>query len=114
MEHYFKALNIKEELAKMHTVSLHLTDDAMLWWRCRCVEIEKGLCTIDTWEALKKEIKSQFYPENIKFLKRKSLRQLKHKGSVNDYGKSFTRLMLGISNMTKEAQLFFFLDGLQP
>lgn len=87
MEHYFKGFNIEEKMIKVNTNSLYMTDGIMLWWRRRCTEIEKGLCTIDVWEALKKEIKSQFYLENIEFLTRKSLLQLKYMGFIKDYEK---------------------------
>lgn len=90
IELYFKALNIQDESAKVHTILLHLTVDAIPWWRLWCIGIENGLCTIDTYETIKKEIKFQFYSENIKFLARKSLRQLKYIGSVKNYVKEFT------------------------
>ncbi|KAK3003964.1 hypothetical protein RJ639_020235 [Escallonia herrerae] len=51
-------------------------------------DIEKGLCTIDTWDMFKKEIKRQFYPENVTYEARKKLRELKHKSSIHDYGRS--------------------------
>lgn len=56
MEPYFKAVNIKEESAKVHIASLYPIDDAMLWCRHWRIEIQKGLSTIDTWESLMKEI----------------------------------------------------------
>lgn len=86
----------------------------MLWWRRRHGDIEKGLCTIQTWEDLKKELKLQFLPENVEYLARKSLKRLHHSGSIRDYVKQFTILLLDITDMTEKDTLFFFMDGLQP
>ncbi|KAK3037410.1 hypothetical protein RJ639_030172 [Escallonia herrerae] len=60
---------------------LHMAYGALL--RGKHNDIEKGLCTIDTWDVFKKEIKSQFYPENVTYEARKKLRELKHKNNIN-------------------------------
>lgn len=44
---------------------------------------------------------------------RKKLRELRHKGSIREYVKEFTTLMLQIPSMTSEDLLFYFTDGLQ-
>ncbi|KAK3020210.1 hypothetical protein RJ639_046842 [Escallonia herrerae] len=72
MERYFEGASILDEKAK----------------RRKHNDIEKGLCTIDTWDVYKKEIKRQFYPENVTYEARKKLRELKHKSSISDYGYS--------------------------
>ncbi|KAK2998466.1 hypothetical protein RJ639_023240, partial [Escallonia herrerae] len=79
MERYFEGASITDEKAKVRTATLYLTDTATLWWRRKHNDIEKGLCTIDTWDVFKKEIKRQFYPENVTYEARKKLRELKHK-----------------------------------
>ncbi|KAK3021191.1 hypothetical protein RJ639_046605 [Escallonia herrerae] len=79
MERYFEGASITDEKAKVRTATLYLTDTATLWWRRKHNDIEKGLCTIDTWDVFKKEIKRQFYPENVTYEARKELRELKHK-----------------------------------
>ncbi|RVW13733.1 hypothetical protein CK203_087207 [Vitis vinifera] len=75
--------------------------------------MEKGICTIETWEDFKREIKRQFYPEDVAYLARKNMRRLKHIGSIRDYVKEFSSLMLEIPNMTEEELLFNFMDNLQ-
>ncbi|KAK3013577.1 hypothetical protein RJ639_008756 [Escallonia herrerae] len=87
MERYFEGASITDEKAKVRTATLYLTDTATLWWRRKHNDIEKGLCTIDTWDVFKKEIKRQFYPENVTYEARKKLRELKHKSSIHDYVK---------------------------
>ncbi|KAL6346952.1 hypothetical protein AAG906_006012 [Vitis piasezkii] len=47
--------------------------------------MEKDICTIETWEDFKREIKRQFYPEDVAYLARKNMRRLKHTGSIRDY-----------------------------
>ncbi|KAK3037096.1 hypothetical protein RJ639_029938 [Escallonia herrerae] len=84
MERYFEGASITDEKAKVRTATLYLTDTTTLWWLRKHNDIEKGLCTINTWDVFKKEIKRQFYPENVTHEARKKLRELKHKNSISD------------------------------
>ncbi|KAJ9690623.1 hypothetical protein PVL29_013000 [Vitis rotundifolia] len=113
MERYFEAIALIDEAAKVRTATLYLTDTTTLWWRWRFADMEKGICTIETWEYFKREIKRQFYPEDVAYLARKNMRRLKHTGSISDYVKEFSSLMLEIPNMTEEELLFNFMDNLQ-
>ncbi|KAK3027112.1 hypothetical protein RJ639_042406 [Escallonia herrerae] len=85
MERDFEGASITDEKAKVRTAILYLTNTVTLWWRRKHNNIEKGLCTIDTWDVFKKEIKRQFYPKNVTYKARKKLRELKHKSSISDY-----------------------------
>ncbi|KAL6314384.1 hypothetical protein AAG906_021442 [Vitis piasezkii] len=113
MERYFEAIALTDEAAKVRTATLYLTDTTTLWWHWRFADMEKDICTIETWEDFKREIKRQFYPEDVAYLARKNMRRLKHTGSIRDYVKEFPSLMLEIPNMTKEELLFNFMDNLQ-
>jgi len=113
MEIYFDNLNLVAENAKVKAATSYLSDTAMLWWRRKHSEIEQGTCRIDTWDDFKKELKRQFYPENVVYEARKKLRELRQRGSIRDYVKEFTTLMLQIPNMTAEDLVFYFTDGLQ-
>ncbi|KAJ9705479.1 hypothetical protein PVL29_003496 [Vitis rotundifolia] len=113
MERYFEAIALIDEAAKVRTATLYLTDTATLWWRRRFADMEKGICTIETWDDFKREIKRQFYPEDVAYLARKNMRRLKHTGSIRGYVKEFSLLMLEIPNMTEEELLFNFMDNLQ-
>ena len=62
----------------------------------------------------KRELKRQFFSENVVYEARKKLRELKHKSTISDYVKEFTTLTLQIPNLASEDALFFFIDGLQP
>nr|CAD1833663.1 unnamed protein product [Ananas comosus var. bracteatus] len=78
-------------------------------------ESKGGRCTIDTWEDLKKELKAQFLPENVKFIAWRNLRRLHQQtGSIRDYVKQFSVLMLDIRDMSKKDKLFDFVEGLKP
>ncbi|XP_020080336.1 uncharacterized protein LOC109704005 [Ananas comosus] len=114
MEHYFKALRLNDKAEKVQAASMYLADDAMLWWRRRFVEAEKGQCNLKTWEDFVRELKAQFYPEHVEYLARKKLRRLKHTGTLKEYVKEYSKLMMSITSMAEEDRLFFFLDGLQP
>ncbi|CAL5390034.1 unnamed protein product [Camellia sinensis] len=112
MERYFEAMAVIEEDAKVRTAVLYLIDTATLWWRRRHADIEKCMCTIATWDGFKKELKKQFYPEDVAYQARKSLKKLKHTSSIRDYVKEFSTLMLEVLSMTDEELLFNFLDNL--
>ncbi|RVW20113.1 hypothetical protein CK203_115705 [Vitis vinifera] len=113
MERYFEAIALTDEAAKVRTATLYLTDTTTLWWRRRFADMEKDIFTIETWEDFKREIKRQFYPEDVAYLARKNMRRLKHTGSIRNYVKEFSSLMLEIPNMTEEELLFNFIDNLQ-
>ena len=87
--------------------------DAKLWWRAILErDAKSGRPQISTWETLKRELKEQFLPTNAVWLARESLRRLKHTGTVQDYVKEFSSLMLDIKNMFEEDKLFNFVSGL--
>ncbi|TYK10089.1 uncharacterized protein E5676_scaffold16G002290 [Cucumis melo var. makuwa] len=67
---YFKATNTITEKAKVTLATMHLSEDAKLWWRSWYVDMQEGRCTIDTWDALKRELRSQFFLENAEILAR--------------------------------------------
>ncbi|RVW63411.1 hypothetical protein CK203_055931 [Vitis vinifera] len=91
MERYFEAIALTNEATKVRTATLYLTDNATLWWSRRFADIEKGTCTIDTWDAFRREIKRQLYPEDVAYLARKSLKSLKHTGSIREVEKTWVQ-----------------------
>ncbi|KAA0032950.1 uncharacterized protein E6C27_scaffold269G00270 [Cucumis melo var. makuwa] len=58
LKQYFRATNTVTEEAKVTLATMHLSEDAKLWWRSRFVDMQEGRCTIDTWDALKTELRS--------------------------------------------------------
>ena len=70
------------------------------------------MCHISTWEELKQELKVHFYPKNVDYLARRTLRDLRQTSSVQDYVKMFTMIMLDICDMIENDKLFLFLDAL--
>ncbi|KAG6526884.1 hypothetical protein ZIOFF_008971 [Zingiber officinale] len=114
MEQYFVAAKVPET-EKVTISSMYLIGDAKLWWRTRMVDdANAGRQKIDTWDRLKKEMKDQFLPGNTSWIARDGLKRLKQSGSVRDYVKEFSSLMLDIQNMSEEDKLYNFLYGLQP
>ncbi|XP_012844529.1 PREDICTED: uncharacterized protein LOC105964566 [Erythranthe guttata] len=113
MEQYFEGIGLVDETTKVRTSSLYLSDTAMLWWRRKHADIEKGICRIDTWEEFKRELKRHFYPENVVYEARRRLRELKQRSSIREYVTEFTTLTLQIPNLSEEDLLFHFTDGLQ-
>jgi hypothetical protein len=68
---------------------------------------------ITTWRGFKDELKKQFYPENATDEARAKLRHLKQTGTIREYVKEFTELLLEIPDMSDSDVLFSFTDGLQ-
>ncbi|RVW19037.1 Retrovirus-related Pol polyprotein from transposon 17.6 [Vitis vinifera] len=62
---------------------------------------------------MKKELKDQFLPTNTAWVAREALKRFRHTGSVREYVKEFSSLMLDIKNMSEEDKLFNFMSGLQ-
>ncbi|KAA0051479.1 uncharacterized protein E6C27_scaffold55G002480 [Cucumis melo var. makuwa] len=114
LEQYFKATNTVTEEAKVTLATMHLSEDAKLWWRSRYVDIQEGRCTVDTWDALKRELRSQFFPENVEILARRKLHDLRHTGEIREYVKQFAGLMLDIRDMSEKDKVFYFVEGLKP
>ncbi|KAK3008637.1 hypothetical protein RJ639_013446 [Escallonia herrerae] len=116
IEQYFRAIRVDSEATKVSMAAMYLVGDAKLWWRKKYTEIEDGSCVINTWDILKRELKSQFFPENTAFNARKALLECKHTGSVRKYCQAFSALMLDISDMSAVNKLFFFffMEGLKP
>ena len=112
MERYFEAITLTDEATEVRTTTLYLTDNAILWWRRRFMGIEKGTCTIVTWEDFKREIKKQFYLEDVDYMARKKIKHLKHTGSICDYVKEFSSLMLESLDIDEKDLLFNFMDNL--
>ena len=93
---------------------MYLFRDAKVWWRAKYDDLQHRRCTISTWDYLKREIKTQFFPKNVAYLARHQLRQLKQTSTVREYVKKFPSLMLDIKDMSEEDKLFYFLEGLKP
>ena len=54
-----------------------------------------------------------FLPSNASWLARDKLKRLRQTGSVRDYIKEFTFVMLNIHNMSNEDKLHNFISGMQ-
>ncbi|KAL0368713.1 UNVERIFIED_CONTAM: hypothetical protein Scaly_1090200 [Sesamum calycinum] len=114
MEQYFLAANVEDEARKVSTATMYLTGDAKLWWRTKYAEIQANQVRLDTWALLREAIREQFFPENVEYNARRALRKLEHTGSVRDYVKTFSALMLDIRDMSEKDKLFTFMEGLKP
>ena len=75
--------------------------------------MERKTCTIDTWADFKREIKKQFYPEDVEYMARNKIKHLKHTGSIRDYVKEFSSLILEAPCMDEKDLVFNFMDNLQ-
>ena len=114
IEQYFKTTPAYTNDIKVTVATMHLMDDAKLWWCSKVQDIENGLCTIDSWEDLKRELRDQFFPENVEYIVREKLIPLKQTGSIREYVRQFSTLMLNIRGTLEKDKVFLFINGLQP
>ncbi|KAI4305028.1 hypothetical protein L6164_028419 [Bauhinia variegata] len=77
------------------------------------VERERGICVINTWEQFKAELRKHFVPHNADIEARGKLRMLRQSGSIFDYIKEFTTIMLEIEDLSDKDAFFYFKDGLK-
>ena len=84
MEQYFRAVRVDSEDLKVSMATMYLSEDAKVWWRTKYDDLQHGRCVIATWDYLKREIKTQFFPENVAYLARCQLRELKQTGIVRE------------------------------
>ena len=61
----------------------------------------------------KREIKKQFYPEDVEYMAQKKIKHLKHTGSIRDYVKEFSSLKLEAPGMDEKDLLLNLMDNLQ-
>ncbi|KAK8271103.1 hypothetical protein V6Z12_D11G241300 [Gossypium hirsutum] len=97
IEQYSCAKGITEDVTKVTTAAMYLSDVALLWWHRRSTNVRRGGTEIETWEEFRCELKVQFYPEY-----------------AEDEAREFSELMLQISNMEEKWAFFSFMDGLKP
>ncbi|KAF2308988.1 hypothetical protein GH714_027351 [Hevea brasiliensis] len=113
LEQYFRALGVEEDSRKVDNAPLFLAESAMVWWRRRMMDMEKGTCNVRTWDEFKKELKKQFYPEHAADEARAKLRRLTQRGTIREYVKEFSEVLLEVPEYPDQELLFFFKDGLQ-
>ncbi|KAL0444519.1 UNVERIFIED_CONTAM: hypothetical protein Slati_2174600 [Sesamum latifolium] len=114
IEQYFLIANVEIKYAmKVLTAMMYLMGDAKLWWRTKYAEIQANQVRIDTYAFLRVVIQEQFFPKNIEYNSRQALWKLERTGSVRDYVKAFSTLMVDIRDMSEKDKLFTFIEGLK-
>lgn len=112
MEQYFRICQLSDD-QKVDTAIMYLSEDAKLWWRTKHADIEAGRIKIDTWAEFKEELKEQFYPVNTAFVARMKLQECRQKGSLRNYVKEYSAIMLDITDMNEKDRVFNFVNGLK-
>ncbi|TYK18079.1 uncharacterized protein E5676_scaffold306G004150 [Cucumis melo var. makuwa] len=111
LERYFVALGVRDDEARINHAPTFLRDVAQLWWRHKYADQSGN--AIHSWEQFKTELRKHFVPHNAEIESRGKLRHLRHIGSILDYVKEFTTLMLEIGDLPEKEALFQFKDGLK-
>ncbi|XP_015084245.1 uncharacterized protein LOC107027655 [Solanum pennellii] len=113
MEQYFTGSRVLET-DKLNITTMYLLGDAKLWWRTQNADdMSANRPKIDTWTKLKKEMHDQFLLAMLHGFAKDKLKGLRRTGSVQDYIKEFTSVMLDIQNMSDEDKLHNFILEMQ-
>ena len=48
------------------------------------MDIQYDLFTVNIWESLKNELRSQFFPENVEIIAGRKLREVRHTRNIKD------------------------------
>lgn len=112
VEQYFISMGIVDDAKKISTGSAYLIEDALLWWRHRCLDQEDGAIT--TWEEFWDEFRKQFYPEYVVEEAWSKLRHLEQKGELREYVREFQQIRLTIPKLDAKEGFRHFVDGLKP
>ncbi|MBA0614931.1 hypothetical protein Godav_015145 [Gossypium davidsonii] len=75
---------------------------------------KRGGNIIGTWEEFQRELKKQFYPQYAEKEAQAKLHRLTQQGTVREYVRAFSELMLQISNLSEKEVFYWFEDGLKP
>ncbi|GAA0145154.1 hypothetical protein LIER_05409 [Lithospermum erythrorhizon] len=73
---------VKDEVSKLNTAVLYSKENATLWWRRKHGDIQRGLCTLDSWDEFKGLLKKKFCPHNAEDVAIWKLHGLKHTGKL--------------------------------
>ncbi|XP_062021178.1 uncharacterized protein LOC133737687 [Rosa rugosa] len=114
MEQYFRAVKPDSEEVKVNMATMYLSGDAKLWWRTKYNDIQRGVCTVDTWKDLKKELKAQFFPRECRIHCQMTAKGAQAHQQHPRLCEQVLVLMLDIPDMSENDQLFYFLEGLKP
>ncbi|KAK0574684.1 hypothetical protein LWI29_027341 [Acer saccharum] len=110
LEQYLEAKGVRDDATRIANAPAFLRESAQLWWRRKHGDT---INPIRTWDDFKRELKKQFSPTNAEKEARGRLRRLKQSGTISDYIKEFTTLILEIEDMSDKDKLFYFMDGLK-
>ncbi|XP_019056669.1 PREDICTED: uncharacterized protein LOC109116182 [Tarenaya hassleriana] len=110
MEQYFDGAGVTGEMAKVKGAGNYLQDLAQLWWRRTLLDQERR---ITTWDQFKAALRQQFVPSNARDEIRTRFRRLRQTGSISDYVREFSSLLLELGDVSDQDALFHFKDGLK-
>ncbi|KAK8292025.1 hypothetical protein V6Z12_D06G095200 [Gossypium hirsutum] len=106
MEQYFRAIGIEDDAIKVNTTSIYFTDVALLWWCRRSTDEKRGGNAIETWEEFQREVKKQFYLQYTEKEARAELYRLTQQGTVREYVRAFSELILQISDLSGKEDFY--------
>ncbi|KAF3783748.1 hypothetical protein EJ110_NYTH31420 [Nymphaea thermarum] len=113
VEYYLDLQGVVGDDLQIKTVSMLLEGDVVAWWRRKMLDIQKGICTIDTFDDFQRELRTYFMPPNATCHAYRMVGELKHIGSLRDYVRAYYRPMLDMPDMQEQDKLNWFILGLQ-
>jgi hypothetical protein len=112
VEDYLDIQNVTLEDLRNKAAATLLDGDAITWWRRKRNDMERGQCMIDTFCDFKIELRNYFMLRNAQRQAYKMVSDLKHTGLLQDYVRTFQKLMVEVPNMPDEDKPNWFIVGL--
>uniref|UniRef100_A0A5K1BG64 Retrotransposon gag domain-containing protein n=1 Tax=Nymphaea colorata TaxID=210225 RepID=A0A5K1BG64_9MAGN len=113
VEYYLDLQGVMGDDLQVKTVVMLLEGDAVAWWKRKRLDIQKGICTIHTFDDFQRELRTYFMPPNATRHAYWMVGELKHTGSLRDYVRVYQWVMLDMPDMQEQDKLNWFILGLQ-
>ena len=112
---FLKSAGLENSSAGVFHITSYLTDEAAVWWRLYCADVENGRSpAVNTWMELKAIMLKRFSEVNRTVAIKDQYSNLRQQGTVRSYISKFRELVVELPNETEWDRVYQFLKGLKP
>ena len=112
---FLKSAGLEHHVTGVWHITNFLSDEAAVWWRLYCADVENGRAPmINNWAELKNLMLSRFTEINRIVAIKDRYHQLSQTGSVSTYISRFRELVVELPDETEWDRVYQFLKGLKP
>ena len=112
---FLKSAGLENYATGVWHITNYLSDEAAVWWRLYCADVENGRSPpVNNWEELKAIMLRRFSEVNRTVAIKDQYSNLRQTGSVRQYINKFRELVVELPNETEWDRVYQFLKGLKP